>query len=181
MKMNDTHKGALMKIRCDYVTNSSSSSFILAYKNKDEAIKDAKRTRMESDAREILLNDIINTIPCTKKKIDDILMDECKAGAVHYLEFGDGDWWCSQKDTWESTWRRNNPGKQYRDMIESPEYKKAVEEKTKEYVSEVKKRIGDLEYVLYMEYSDEDGSVYGDLEHEIMPKLIGTVKRFSHH
>lgn len=155
-----------MKIRTDYVTNSSSSSFIVGFKNED-SVEQALRNELYLGARfDTVLNDV---------KRNRITKEE----ALH--EFKDEMYW-DARYILEHEYERKLGWHNFYDWIEKPENKiefdKAVNERLDVWFEEFKQKIEGLGYLALVEYDDHCN---GDLEHEIMPMLDCTIQRFSHH
>ena len=156
-----------MKIRNDYVTNSSSSSFIVGFKNED-SIEQALRNELYLGVRfETVLNDV------RRNRIS-------KEEALN--EFKDEMYWDAKYIISHEYERRIGWHDYYYDWIKKPENKiefdKAVNKRLDIWFEEFKQKIEGLDYLALVEYDDHCN---GDLEHEIMPRLDCTIQRFNHH
>lgn len=159
-----------MKIRCDYVTNSSSSSFIVGFKSENDIDSQLKESMVKCDSiykYDEVLRDI-KKHRITKEYALEIFKDEVRWNVKFYLE-----------DSYED---KLGGYTNFEKWIEKEENKKefddAVNSKIDELYKRFKEKIDDCEYLAEVEYCDHTD---GDLEHDIMPYLDCTIKRFSHH
>jgi len=159
-----------MKIRNDYVTNSSSSSFIVGFKSENDIDSQLKESMVKCDSiykYDEVLRDI-KKHRITKEYALEIFKDEVRWNVKFYLE-----------DSYED---KLGGYTNFEKWIEKEENKKefddAVNSKIDELYKRFKEKIDDCEYLAEVEYCDHTD---GDLEHDIMPYLDCTIKRFSHH
>lgn len=171
-----------MKVRTDYVTNSSSSSFILAFKSKEDGLNqiEAMTHQFGSDYVEQLKADFSAAEPISPDEIKTHCMKDFKSDACYIMDCGEGGWWSTQKETFESKWMAEHPGASYRDYYKSKEYQDELLRLTDQYAADLIKRIGDRSYLVELEYEDHT-DVGSALEHDILPDCEFTIKRFSHH
>jgi hypothetical protein len=166
-----------MKIRSDFVTNSSSSSFILSFKDEDSIYKTLKEqfpTDIENgwSAGEFgylhqLLNDIENADRLTKEDLVEIILDES---------------WHIRWEIEERLKRREHMSREeVSDYFNTDEGKKVLERAYQEQIDKVMSIIGDNKVIVQVEHGDGGDGEDGVLEHEILPSLDCTAKRFSHH
>ena len=156
-----------MKNRNDFVTNSSSSSFIVGFKD-EESIESQLRSEVYASERlDTILRDV------KENRIS-------KAEALH--EFRNEMYWNAQ---WvlQNEYERKVIGHQsfydwIKDHRNREEFYQRVNERLDVWSDEFKKKIEGLDYLALVEYDDHCN---GDLEHEIMPKLNCTIQRFSQH
>ena len=146
-----------MKIRTAFVTNSSSSSFILGFKDEDsiKCIVDELSMLSEEEKEEVISN------------IENNIISKEKA-AEFFIE-----------NQWTSNWEFN--GKRYWDLtkeeIHSKEYEKFIEDKKNELKNDLMNKMGD-KIISLVKYDDCVNSM---MEHEVMPSLSCTIERISHH
>ena len=159
-----------MKIRCDYVTNSSSSSFIVGFKSENDIDSQLKESMAKCNSiykYDEVLRDI-KKHRITKKHALEIFKDEVlwdvKFCLIYSYEDKLGGYTNFEK------WIEKEENKK--------EFDDAVNSKVDELYKCFKEKIDDCEYLAKVEYCDHTD---GDLEHEIMPSLDCTIKRFSHH
>jgi hypothetical protein len=157
-----------MKSRLGFVSNSSSSSFIVAFEKPIERYK-------EEELKLLLFR---TTDPVIKGYYDDLSTDELLKCALQNaqevslnedLSFRfpeeDEESFYFPKDYWDATETLKAQGfDEYSKKIEE-EMIRTAKEKTRDLLKEVRKR----KYVpayYYFYFSDNDGSVYSYLEHE---------------
>ncbi len=158
-----------MKIRSDFVTNSSSSSFIVGFKDENNIENELKGMMNPKDKVEYdtLLNDI-KKCRVTKAKAKFIFLEE---GV---------DWWT--ETALQTKYERQKGYREFRDYLKVFENKeKFQQELYDEFMKkfdEFKKKLEEFEYIAEVNYSDHDNCM---LEHEILPTIPCTIQRFSHH
>ena len=151
-----------MKIRTDYVTNSSSSSFILGFNNLEE-IADTIKRELPSYWSEDAIQRVISDI-------EDGIISKEKAVEEYKDNISCWEWSFNGKTCWEMTWEEMQ-SKEYIDFRESRK-----NELAKTFLDELNK------YDIFSIVEYEDHTTLGsELEHNVMPYLDNTIRRFSHH
>lgn len=154
----------MAKVRNGFVTNSSSSSFILGFKDEDSIAK----TLADDDTYgyfETIYHDCLEA-----EKMDiETMLNNCRE-SIYWEVFYDLKYDLEDKMDWNKVY----------EFIETEEYKNLVKEETDRRIEILRKDAESKSVFVNVEY--EDHSVEGsDLEHDIVPYLDCCLKVFNNH
>ena len=152
-----------MKVRSDFVTNSSSSSFILGFNSAEDIdkVRDELPSYWSDDAKDEVVSDIKEG-STTKEGA----LEEYKHSLYGYRF----DWKFKGMDYWSLT-KEERASKEYLSFVSQKEF-----ELSQDFIKKLD------EYEEFSIVSYEDHTDFGStMEHDIMPCLGNTLKAISHH
>lgn len=152
-----------MKIRKGFVTNSSSSSFILGFTSEENIKKELEAEDLKEYFDEVL-EDVMRATKLTK---DEVLEGYSKE--IYY-------------DTlWELEDRFDVPYDKKFEIRETKEFQEKLNKAITDRVSELEEDMKGYSVFVEINYSDNDGLMYSTLEHHVAPNMNCCLAAISHH
>lgn len=155
-----------MKIKTGFVTNSSSSSFIIAFPEEIKDIEIVKKYIAEKYSNTVL-GDCLNQTPIRIKDKTSLkqVSDEISSGTVAltpYVSYYDREIAFCQREGITSKDLREN-------IMWSHQFFKEEDMRTVEdaqnHAAEFLQKLATTDYIYILEYGDEDGSYFSEMEH----------------
>lgn len=152
-----------MKIRKGFVTNSSSSSFILGFTSEENIKRELEEENLKEYFDEVL-KDVTEAIKLTK--------DEALEGYSKEIYY----------DTlWDLEYRLDVPYDKKFEIRETKEFQNKLNKAITDRVSELEEDMQGYSVFVEINYSDEDGLRYSTLEHHVAPNMNCCLAAISHH
>ena len=152
-----------MKIRKGFVTNSSSSSFILGFTSEENIKKELEAEDLKEYFDEVL-EDVMRATKLTK--------DEALEGHSKEIYY----------DTlWDLEYRLDVPYDKKFEIRETKEFQNKLNKAITDRVSELEEDMQGYSVFVEINYSDEDGLRYSTLEHHVAPNMNCCLAAISHH
>ena len=154
-----------MKIRKGFVTNSSSSSFILGFTSEENIKKELEAEDLKEYFDEVLKD--VTGVGAIKLTKDEVL--EGYAEEIYY-------------DTlWELEDRLDVPYDKKFEIRETKEFQEKLNKAITDEVSDLEREMQGYSVFVEINYSDNDGLMYSTLEHHIAPNMNCCLAAISHH
>ena len=154
----------MAKIRNGFVTNSSSSSFILGFKDKDSIAK----TLADDNTCGYFETIYQDCLEAEKMDIETML-NNCRE-SIYWDAFYDLEYELENRMNWDEIF----------EFTKTDEFKKLVEEETDKRINELRKDAEGKSIFVEVEYQDHSLSG-SELEHDIVPYLDCCLEVFSNH
>ena len=172
-----------MKIRQDFVTNSSSSSFIVGFKDKASVKPTLEKETILGRNFDRVLRDI-ESHSITKGEAISLFKDEMEWDVRYEIKKGIQDREDMSYREWAQWIKDEENMKIVDEMVKeevdqlTEEFESKVKNLVDEWFEEFKEKIDGYGYLAVVEYDDHNDD---DLEYYVMPSLKCTIERFSHH
>ena len=153
-----------MKIRKGFVTNSSSSSFILGFKSEESIKEELQKENLEEEYFEEILRDVTEA---TRLDKEDILQGYSEE--IYY------------QTLWEIEDSLYVPYSMKFEMRETKEFQEKLNKAITDRTSELEQAMEGCSVFVEINYSDNDGLMYSTLEHHVVPNMNCCLAVISHH
>lgn len=170
------------------MTNSSSSSFILIFEDKNKIDEDIRKQNSQFADKylDIIINDVNKAIKegktLTLDDVRDMIRRDHRWNHEDKLE---NIWrmyrriFMKNEDTFTSDWLKYKD--EHEKEIEKDIDRMIESEANYIYNEYIVKNHPDTAVIVELRYADEDGAIGGIMEHNVMPYIEQVSKIFSHH